>query len=63
MSGALHLELSKGRLVGGVNDLGDGRYLLLVAMAPADDPVLKLTVAGDALFAGRLSTLARRARR
>jgi hypothetical protein len=63
LSTAVRLELSKGRSVGGVHDLGDGRYLFLVALSARDDPVLTLTVADSALFAGKLSALARRGRR
>jgi hypothetical protein len=53
----ISLRLSAGRTVGGTHDLGDGRYMLVLALAPGDDPSLKLEVAGGTLFAGRLSQL------
>lgn len=56
-SSEISLRLSAGRTVGGTHDLGDGRYMLLLALAPGDDPTLTLEVAGGTLFAGRLSQL------
>jgi len=58
LSSEISLRLSAGRTVGGTHDLGDGRYMLLMAVAPGDDPILKLEVAGGTLFTGRLSQLA-----
>ena len=57
LSSAISLKLSAGRRVGGTHDLGDGRYMLVVAVAPGDDPKITLEVNGGALFTGRLSQL------
>jgi hypothetical protein len=53
----ISLRLSAGRTVGGAHDLGDGRYMLVLALARGDDPTLTLEVAGGLLYAGRLSQL------
>ena len=50
-------------MIGGNYDLGDGRYLFLVALAIRDDPTIALSVADSALFTGKLSALARRTHR
>jgi hypothetical protein len=63
LSSLVGLELSPGRVIGGTHDLGDGRYLFLVALAVRDDPTIALSVADSALFTGKLSALARRTHR
>jgi hypothetical protein len=63
LSSTVGLTLSKGRAIGGAHDLGDGRYLFLLALAARDDPKIALSVADNTLFAGKLSVLARQARR
>jgi hypothetical protein len=63
LASAVGLEISAGRALGGVHDLGDGRYLFLIALAARDDPTITLTVADGTLFTGKLSALARRASR
>ena len=63
LSSSVGLALSAGRAIGGVHDLGDGRYLFLMAVAARDDPTITLTVADGVLFTGTLSALARRTHR
>jgi hypothetical protein len=63
LSSMVGLTLSKGRTIGGAHDLGDGRYLFLLALAARDDPKIALSVADNTLFTGKLSALARQARR
>jgi hypothetical protein len=63
LSSSVGLKLSAGRAIGGAHDLGDGRYLFLIALAARDDPAITLSVADSTLFTGKLSALARRAHR
>lgn len=56
-SSAISARLSAGRTVGGVQDLGDGSYMLVLQFAPGDDPALTLEADGAALYSGRLSQL------
>ena len=56
-----HISLvSVGDKPGGVQDLGDGRYLVVLTLEPGKDPNIKLDVAGSTLFSGRLSKLPRK---
>ena len=59
-SADISAQLSVGRVVGGVSDLGDGSYMLVLELPGAEDPKIQLDVAGGVLFRGRLSQLARR---
>lgn len=51
---------SAGRKIGGIQDLGDGRYLMVLAPAVGEDPMIRLEVAGATLFSGPLSKLPRK---
>jgi len=59
-SADISAQLSVGRVVGGVSDLGDGSYMLVLELPGAEDPNIRLDVAGGVLFRGRLSQLAKR---
>ena len=51
--------LSAGRIVGGAQDLGDGRYLFLFMLPKGADPKLTLTVGQAEFFRGTLNDLRR----
>ena len=55
---AISVELSQGRIIGGAEDLGDGRYMLVLAVAAKADPDVKLAMGGINLYAGPLSKIA-----
>ena len=55
---AISVELSQGRTIGGAEDLGDGRYMLVLAVAAKADPDVKLAMGGINLYAGPLSKIA-----
>ncbi|HVR65654.1 MAG TPA: hypothetical protein VMT98_03395, partial [Verrucomicrobiae bacterium] len=55
---AISVELSEGRTIGGAEDLGDGRYMLVLAVAPKADPDVRLAMGGVTLYAGPLSKIA-----
>ena len=55
-----NISLVSGGKVNSIQDLGDGRYLLVLALGPGEDPNIKLDVAGSTLFTGRLSKLPRK---
>ena len=55
---AISVELSQGRIIGGAEDLGDGRYMLMLAIAAKADPDVKLAMGGVTLYAGPLSKIA-----
>lgn len=57
LSSAISLRFSAGRTVGGIRDLGDGRYMLVLELVPGDDPTINLETAGGTLFSGRFSQL------
>ncbi|HEX8146855.1 MAG TPA: vWA domain-containing protein [Pyrinomonadaceae bacterium] len=61
LSSAISLRLSAGRTVGGLQDLGDGSYMLV--LAPDGDPSVTLEVAGETLFSGPLSQLTAQSKR
>lgn len=60
LSADISAQLSVGRILGGVRDLGDGGYMLVMELPNAEDPNIRLEVAGGAFFSGRLSQLPRR---
>lgn len=51
---------NSGRRVGDIQDLGDGRYMVTLALARGEDPTINVAVAGGAPLTGRLSKLSRR---
>jgi hypothetical protein len=55
---AISVELSEGRTIGGAEDLGDGRYMLVLAVAAKADPDVRLAMGGVTLYAGPLSKIA-----
>ena len=50
-------KLSQGRTIGGAQDLGDGRYMLVLAVAANGDADLMLGMGGVTLYAGPLSRI------
>ncbi|HEU5445386.1 MAG TPA: hypothetical protein VFU70_07460, partial [Pseudolabrys sp.] len=58
---SISVKLSQGRTVGGAQDLGDGRYMLVLAVAANSDADLTLGMGGVTLYAGPLSRIARSA--
>jgi hypothetical protein len=55
---AFSVELSQGRTTGAAEDLGDGRYMLMLDVAAKADPDVKLAMGGVTLYAGPLSKIA-----
>ena len=47
-------------MAGDVRDLGDGSYMVIVQLPAGKDPSIRLDVAADVLFSGRLSQLPKR---
>jgi len=58
---SISVKLSQGRTIGGAQDLGDGRYMLVLAVATNSDADLTLGMGGVALYAGPLSRIAQTA--
>jgi hypothetical protein len=58
---SISVKLSRGRTIGGAQDLGDGRYMLVLAVAANSDADLTLGMGGVTLYAGPLSRIARSA--
>jgi hypothetical protein len=58
---SISVKLSQGRTIGGAQDLGDGRYMLVLAVAANSDADLTLGMGGVTLYAGPLSRIARSA--
>ena len=58
---SISVKLSQGRTIGGAQDLGDGRYMLVLAVAADSDADLTLGMGGVTLYAGPLSRIARSA--
>jgi hypothetical protein len=52
-------ELPAGRVVGGAQDLGDGRYLFLFVLPKGADPRVTLSVGSGVLYRGAIGDLAR----
>lgn len=49
-----------GGKVSGIQDLGDGRYLVTLALKPGEDPIVSLNIAGGTVFTDKLSKLPRK---
>ncbi len=58
---SISVKLSQGRTIGGAQDLGDGRYMLVLAVGANSDADLTLGMGGVTLYAGPLSRIARTA--
>ena len=59
LASSLDAELSAGRVVGGAQDLGDGRYLFLFKLPKQPGVRLTLSVNGAELYSGTIETLRR----
>jgi hypothetical protein len=57
-SAAVAVSVGDGAKVGDVRDLANGSYVVPIVLAERADPTVTVTIAGEPLFAGRVSSLA-----